>query len=345
MPDSSPGPGVDARPGRATLHDVANRARVSHMTVSRYFRHPEKLSPATFERVKKAVLELQYVPNEVARSLVRGKSDLLSLLVADITNPFFTTLARGVEDEARRHGYALILGNTDESAEQEIRYLQALISRQVTGLVIAPSAGAEEYQTLLLDRNIPLVLVDRGIPGVPADLVRGDTSTGVQALVRHLLEHGHRDVAFVGGNPAISSLQDRLSGYRTVMAEAGLPERVYLGSYLQHSGEETMRALLAGGDLPGAIVAANNTVAAGILVVLREHGLHTPDDIAVACVDEVELSDAVDPFMTVVRQPAFEMGRAAMHMLIERINGFAEPPRERVLPTELIIRRSTMRRG
>ncbi|MEM1117446.1 MAG: substrate-binding domain-containing protein, partial [Bacteroidota bacterium] len=259
----------------------------------------------------------------------------------DITNPFFSTLARGVEDAAREAGYPLILGNTDESAAREREHLGALMSHQINGLVIAPTVGSEAHLRRLAQRRIPFVLVDRRVPGVEADLVRGDTEAGAQQLVRHLVEQGYRRIAFVGGTPQLSSLEDRLGGYRAGVREAGLDEEVRLSGYLLESGRETAEALLADGDLPEAVLAANNVVAAGVLAVFRERGVRVPQDVALACVDEAESSLVVGPLLTVVRQPAFEMGRRAMALLADRIGGAAGPPREVVLPTELVVRHST----
>lgn len=330
---------------KATLQDVADCAGVSHITVSRYFRQPEKLSASTAERVGKAVEALQYVPNAAARSLVSGRSEIVALVVPDITNTFYTRLVRGVEDEARRQGYTLMLGNTDEALDEERRYLSALVSHQVLGVLLAPTVGTEEHLSLVLDHNIPVVLIDREVPGVEADLVRCDTGQGTRQLVCHLADQGHRAIAFVGGDVSLSSLQDRLSGYQHGIKEQGRAEYIYLGRYNRQSGEDITERFIAEEMLPDAIIAANNKVVEGVLATLRRHKLKIPRDIAVTCIDDIEPAAAIDPFLTVVNQSVYQMGQQAMKLLEKRIGGADLPPQERVLPTELVVRRSSLLNG
>lgn len=335
------GPENPAAPeSRSTIVDVAEHAGVSHITVSRYFNQPEKLTPATRVRVERAVAALNYVPNAAAQTLVRGSSNLVALIVPDITNTFFTTLARGVEDAAREEGYTLILGNTDEDRREERAYLELLAAHRVRGVILAPSDASAENVEWVQKRHIPIVLADRELPGVKADVVRADTRWGMYRLVQHLAANGHRDIAFVGGKPELSSLQDRLTGYREGIQEANLKEHVHLGRFDRESGVAIVEELIAAGSLPDAIVAANNKVVVGVLNALRHHGLRVPADVAVACVDDIEPAAAIDPFLTAVEQPAYEMGRQSMEMLLARIRGSNTEPRKRILPVELLIRRS-----
>lgn len=327
----------------SNIIDVAKKAGVSAMTVSRYFNQPSKVAPSTRKRVEEAIEALRYVPNAAARSLVQGRTHTVAAILSDLTNPFFTTLARGIEDTAQEHGYTLFVGNTDESLDKEQHYLDALVSRRVDGLLLSPSPGKSHHLERIEQRGIPIVLIDRRLRGVAADVVRGDSYVGARRLVEHFLEQGYRDVAFVGGQPGISSLEDRLSGYRNAMEEAGLAERVYLGQYDRSSGEDITDMLVEQGNVPEAIVAANNLVAVGVLVALRRHTLRVPDDVGLACFEDLEIAASMDPFLTVAEQPAYEMGRVAMELLIERMNGHRGPPQERVFPVELIVRRSSIR--
>lgn len=320
---------------------MARRAGVSPMTVSRTLNQPEAVSPATRELVLAAVRELGYVPNAVARSLTRGRTDLAALVLPDIQNPFFTTLARGAEDAGLRHGYRLVLCNTDEQAERERDHLRALHSRQVDGVILA-SAG-DSHAATLVERGIPVVLVDREVPGVETDSVLIDHYDGARQLVRHLVQGGYRRLALVGGRPGISSIEARLAGCRDALAEAGLPLEVEPGRLDRASGEAAAARLCDEGRLPEAIVAANNMVAVGVVVELRRRGLRVPHDVALACFGELELASLLDPFLTVVRDPAYEAGRLAMQMLCERLAGFGGPPRRSLLPVELVVRRSTLR--
>ena len=313
------------------------------MTVSRYFNRPEMLAPETYKRVRNAIEQLQYVPNAAARSLISGRTNTVALILADIANPFYTTVARGVEDRAQEHDYTLILGNSDESVEKERRYLDIFISRRVDGVLISSSPGNNHHLELLQKRDIPLVLIDRKVENIDADVVRGDTYTGGQHLTHHLVEQGFRDIALVGGWPGVSSLEERQAGYRLAMEEAGLTPRVYPGRTDHASGEEITERLFRQNNLPEAIIAANNYVAVGTLVALRRLGLRVPEDIALAGFDDIESAALISPFLTVVAQPAYEMGAIAMDRLLERMEGFSGPSRSHLLPTTMIVRQSTRR--
>ncbi len=332
------------------IGEVAERAGVSTMTVSRFFNDPSKLAPATYERVKRAVDELAYVPNAAARSLIRGRSDTVALVVADIRHPFFMALARGVEDAAQAAGYVLFLGNSDETLARERQYLDTVISRRVDGVILAPTHGKRHNLEMLQRRGLPTVLIDRRLPAFDLDVVRGDTFAGGRRLTEHLLEEGYRDIAFVGGDPGVSSLVDRLGGYEAAMAAAGLPPRSRLGRFDQASGERIAEALVSAArrdeaPLPEALIAANNMVALGVLLALRRYGLRVPADIGVAAFDDFDIASLLDPFLTVIRQPAYDIGQEAMRLLLDRFAESDRPTQERVLPVELVVRRSTRRDG
>lgn len=329
----------------SNIKDVAEKAGVSAMTVSRYFNQPEKVASATKKRVRDAIEQLQYVPNGAARSLVQGSTRTVAAIMSDITNPFFTKLARGIEDVAQENGYTLFVGNTDESLEKEQHYLDALISRRVDGLLLSPSPGEKHYLDKIQQRNIPMVLIDRRLDNVPSDVIRGDSYAGGRQLVQHLLGRGYRDILFAGGEPEVSSLKDRLSGYRSAMEEAGLEPTMHLGHYDRQCGERIASTLIENQTLPEAIVAANNLVAVGIFVALRKKSLRVPEDVALVCFEDLEIAALLDPFLTVVEQPAYEMGRAGMEMLLKRMKGFNGPPEERTFPVELIERRSSARQA
>jgi LacI family transcriptional regulator len=314
------------------------------MTVSRSFSRPHMVRASTRERVLKLAHEMGYTPNETARSLVYGRTNTIALILPDIRNPFFTNVARGVEDVAKRYGYTLMLGNTDEHPEEERQYIDALSSRRVDGVIIS-TAGDDDHVELLQQRQIPLVLFDRSIPRIDADLVLADVRDAGRKLVAHLAAQGYREIAFVGGPGGISTLETRLAGCREVAAETGVSLAVHLGRFDQASGEEIVTRLCASGKVPEAIIGANNLVAVGALVALRRHGLRVPEDVGLACFGDLELAALIDPFLTVIRDPEYETGRIAMEMLHERICGHTGPSRTRLLPVELIPRRSTHRNG
>jgi LacI family transcriptional regulator len=327
----------------AKIRDVARLAGVSAMTVSRTLNDPGLVTPATRARVLSAVRELGYIPNGVARSLTQGRTDIIALVVSDIQNPFFTTLSRGAEDVAQRHGYTLMVGNTDERPEKEREYLEALVSRRVDGVILS-TTGADHVR-LLEKRGIPVVLVDRVIPGVEADSVVLDAYDGGRQIAAHLLEQGYRKVMFIGGKHGNSTVEARLAGCRDELRKAGLELPVRLGRLDRASGEELLATLCEENSIPEAIVAANNLVAVGAMVEMRRRGLRVPEDVGLACFGEIELASLLDPFLTVIREPAYEVGRLAMELLHERIRGSKAQPRHEMLPVELVVRRSTRRAG
>ncbi len=324
------------------MSDVARLAGVSTMTVSRVLNDSSAVSPTTRKRVLDAMRELDYVPNAIARSLARGRTDMIALIVSDILNPFFTTLARGVEDRAQRYGYTLVVGNSDEKAEKERRYLDVLLARRIDGVIL--STVGEAHLEVLQQRGIPVVLVDRVIPGADVDSVVHDAYDGGRQIMEHLLERGYREVMFIGGHPRNSTIQDRLAGCRDTMRQAGLSLAVRLGRLDEVSGEEIVASVAAEGPMPEAFVAANNLVAVGAVVELRRQGVGVPQDIGLACFGDLDLASELDPFLTAVREPAYEIGRTAMELLKRRLEGSTEPAHHRVLPVELIARRSTCRR-
>ncbi len=325
----------------AKMSDVARLAGVSTMTVSRVLNDSTAVSPTTRKRVLDAMRELDYVPNAVARSLARGRTDMIALIVSDILNPFFTTLARGVEDRAQRYGYTLVVGNSDEKAEKERRYLDVLLARRIDGVIL--STVGEAHLEVLQQRGIPVVLVDRVIRGAEVDSVVHDAYDGGRQIIEHLLERGYRKVMFIGGHPRNSTIQDRLAGCRDTMRNAGLSLAVRLGRLDEASGEEIAASVAAEGAIPEALVAANNLVAVGAVVELRRQGLCIPQDIGLACFGDLDLASQLDPFLTAVREPAYDLGRTAMELLKRRLEGSTEPAHHRVLPVELIARRSTRR--
>src|SRR5262245_14012622 len=328
-----------------TIQDVAARAGVSAMTVSRVLNQPARVAPATRQRVEQAIRELGFVPNALARQLLRGRTHTIALLVSDISNPFFTQIARVVEDVAQRNGYIVIFGNSDESVEKERQYLHALQGRRIDGLLIAAASNASRSMLdLLTQRGTPFVLIDRAIDGVVADTVIGDNIGGARVLTEHLIRLGHRRIALVGGSREVPTARDRLRGYLAALREHDIepqPALIVEDNYKRDGGERAARLLVAlpPEQRPTAIFAANNFIGVGVIEALREVQLGVPEDIAVVCFDDIELASALHPFLTVVAQPARTFGTIAMQFLLDRLDGTeTAAPRKVVLPPELIVR-------
>ena len=328
-----------------TIRDVAKRAGVAPITASRVVNNPETVSAHTRERVEQAIQELGYVPNRVARSLRLRRTQTLALVVTDITNPFWTTVARGVEDAAQSAGFNVILCNTDESESKQQRYLDVLLQKRVDGILLVPAGASTELGEWIRRQSTPLVMLDRRIRLAQVDVVCGDSEGGAHQLVRHLLSLGHQSIAVLSGPRGVSTAEDRVNGYRRALTEAGLEVRadwVRYGEFGQKSGYVMARQVLATVPPPTALFAANNFIAVGALRALREAGLRVPQDISVVAFDDAVSELVIEPFLTVVDQPAYEMGKRATELLLARLSGSAaNGHQEIVLPTQLAVRRSS----
>lgn len=328
-----------------TIRDVAKKAGVATTTVSRVLNNSGYVSAATRARVEAAIQELGYVPNRVARSLRLKRTNTLALVVTDITNPFWTTVVRGVEDAANAAGFTVILCNTDESPSKQDAYLQVLLQKRVDGILLTPTHSTPEPIALLHRLKMPVVVLDRRVPGAEVDVVRCDSRAGAYQLVRHLLDLGHTRIAALAGPEDVSTSTDRVAGYRRALHEAGLGEEhewVRYGQFTFESGVEGAEEVLDLDPRPTALLAANNFIATGALRVLHEAGLDVPRDMSLVAFDELSCDPSTVPFLTVADQPAYQMGQKATELLIARLsdragNGYQEV----VLPTPIVIRRSS----
>lgn len=327
-----------------TIGDVARRAGVSPVTVSRVINDLGNVSPATRERVEQAIQELGYVPSGVAQSLRSKRTRSLALLVPDIQNSFWTTVARGVEDAAQSKGYSVFLCNTDENPAKQRRYLDVVISQRVDGVIIAPYDSDAANLAQLRDRSIATVVIDRRIDGWDADTVNCDSVAGARALTQHLIGLGHQRIAVITGPANTTTAADRVAGYRLAMAEAGLApdERlIKYGEFRPAVGERLTHELFDAGLAPTAIFAANNVIAIGVIAALEKRQLRVPHDIALVCFDDLPNTSLLFPFFTVAAQPVYEVGVNAAQLLFSRLEAEALlRPRHVVLPTRLVIRHS-----
>jgi LacI family transcriptional regulator len=327
-----------------TINDVARRAGVSPVTVSRVINETGNVSATTQAKVEQAINELGYVPSAMARSLRSKRTRTLALIVSDVTNPFWTTVARGVEDAAQDRGYSVFLYNTDENPAKQQRYLDVVVAQGVDGVMIAPYDSDARNLAKLRRRNLPTVTVDRRIQGWDVDSVYCDSLSGAKALTRHLIDLGHRRIALISGPVSTSTAADRVAGYCVALTEAGMPvdpRLIKQGEYRATSGEELTNQVLDEGLSPTAIFAANNTIAVGVIQALGKHGLRVPQDIALVCFDDLPDVSRLFPFLTVVTQPAYDMGMNAVQLLLSRLDGeVGLRSRRVVLPTRLIVRYS-----
>jgi len=329
----------------ATVRDVAKQAGVAPITVSRVVNNSGYVSEETRARVEAAIADMGYVPNVLARSLRSRRTDTLALILTDISNPFWTTVVRGVEDAASNAGFNVILCNTDESEVKQDKYLRVLLQKQVDGVLLVPARSALEPIKFVKSQDTPVVVLDRLIPDAQADTVRCDSEGGGYQLTHLLLSFGHRRIAVLSGPQGVSTAEDRVAGYRRALTEAGIdidPALVHYGQFSLESGYTMTQQVLAVTPRPSGLFAGNNFIAIGALRALRDAGLQVPEDLALVGFDDLPADLVVDPFLTVVAQPAYEMGRRATELLLARLSGEApEAYQEVVLPTEIIVRQSS----
>jgi LacI family transcriptional regulator len=327
-----------------TLQDVARHAGVAPITVSRVINHSGYVTETVRERVEKSIAELGYVPNTLARSLRSRRTQTIALVITDITNPFFTTVARGVEDTASDSGYMVIICNTDERKQEEQKYMRMLLQRRVDGILLVPTRSGAESIKLAKKQQVSLVVLDRRVSGAVSDVVRCDSESGAYQLANLLVSLGHRRIVILAGAEGISTSDDRVQGFCRALSDAEIDSelQIFHGEFTQESGHQLTLKALSQKPAPTAIFAANNFLAMGSFRAIEEAGLRVPEDIALVGFDDLPPALVISPFLTVASQPAYEMGCRSVQLLLSRIEGKApEEYQEVVLPTELIIRHSS----
>lgn len=334
-----------SEPKSVTLEDVARAAKVSISTVSRAISQPGRVGEKTRQRVLQVIDEMGYVPSRVARRLRmdRGHANLIGLVLPDIQNPFFADLARGVEDVAQKHGYAVFLGNSDEDPRKEQHYLEAMRAESVDGVIVPPISERDEAVAQLSRSGVPVVCVDRRLSIVDTDTVVVDNVRGAYKATDHLIQLGHRRIGFIEGRPEISTSRERMEGYRRALEEHELPfERALVreGDSRQASGARLARELLTVSERPTALLVGNNLMTLGALEASHALGLRIPEELAIVGYDDMPWALALNPPLTAVRQPGYEVGQRAMELLLERINNPTRSNTLVLLQPQLVVRRS-----
>ena len=329
---------------KVTIQEVAMRAGVTAMTVSRVLNESARVAPATRQRVQQAIDELGYIPNALARGLLTGRTRTIGLLVDDISNPYWTAVAHGAEEVAQKNGCSLVLGNIGGSEDRQDELTKTLVGNRVDGLIINAPSGKPLKR--LIQSNYPFVLIGPEHRGIHTDVVRGDVYKGAIGLTRHLLSLGHTRIALLNGPKADFESQQRVRGYTKALTDAGVQfddALVFNGSYAFRGGHQAATAILSlsGKGRPTAIVASNNFLALSAIEMARHFGASIPDDIALVCFDDLVLASIVDPFLTVMSQPARTLGAHASQLLFDHLNSPGTwAPTKLIYPPELIVRRS-----
>jgi len=328
------------------MRDVAQRAGVSISTVSHVVNETRHVSDELRGRVLAAIRELGYQPNTLARSLRRGKTHTIGMIIPDNANPFFAEVARGVEDTSFELGYSVILCNSDGDLHKELMYTSVLAEKRVDGIIFVAAGVSTEHIRALKAQRIPLVVVDRDIPGVAVDSVLTDNARGGELATRHLLELGHRRIGCIAGPSDVTPSADRVAGYRQVLEEFGLPvdERLIVkGDFQYETGCRAMHSLLTLDNPPTAVFACNDMMAIGAIWEAFELRRHVPDEVSVVGFDDVRLASLTNPPLTTVAQPKYEMGALVTKLLVERMRDLDMPARRRVLDVSIMVRQSTGR--
>jgi len=329
------------RSAPTTIRDVASELGMSVATVSRALSQPELLRPETRERVLSVVAKLGYRPNVLARSLRRGQTHAIVLVVPKLS-PFFLEIYAGAEEAAQTAGLAVLLGNSDGKPEREEAYFDQVVSGRADGIIlltgVVPPAYAGGKRALP-----PMVSVLERVQGAEAPVVRIDHRSASAEVTKHLIDLGHRRIAHIAGTPNAASSAHRIGGYKDALAAAGIPfdaELVVEGDFSMQSGADAMERLLQLEDPPTGVFAGNDEMAFGAVKTARSHGLSVPEDLSMVGFDDQTTAAFYNPPLTTIHTPCRELGRRSTQELVEQIAG-REVTEEVVLPTKLVVRDST----
>ena len=349
------------RQGHPTLHDVAAEAGVSRATAARALGGYGRASEEARSRVNAAAARLGYRPNTLARSMITGTTKTIGVVIADIQLAFFGQAVRGISDAAHAEGFEVILANTDEDVAEERAAVDLLVGKRVDGLIVAPADSAEtDHLKEALGRGIPILLLDRGAAGLHCDVVRVDNQRAARNAVNHLIRLGHRRVAIViEGTSALPADQIltahpdaasampstlREAGWAAALRGAGLPvtdDLIRRARYDRADACAAVAAAIGGPDRPTALLTTDETMTLGAIDAILDAGLHVPGDISIIAFDDSPWTTIVQPPLTVVAQPVYELGATATRRLLARLAGDDGPPQTVVLETRLILRGST----
>lgn len=329
---------------QVTLREVAERAGVHAGTVSRAL-NPETrdlVNAETARRVDAAVEELGYRPNPLARGLKTRRSLTVGVVVPDLTNPLFPPIVRGIEDRLDREGYTALLTNTDGDPERERRSINTMLGRQVDGFILAAATRTDAVVAELVADKTPLVLVNRRVDDKRVAAVVADDRTGIRLAVAHLAELGHRVVGHVAGPSVTSTGRARRDSFRSAARSYRLQAHVVTAdAFTEPAGAVAARALLEEHPDVTGIVAGNDLIALGCLDALKERGLRCPDDVSIVGFNDMPFVDRIDPPLTTVRVPHYELGERAAELLLQRMRGDGKRAQQLLVDVELLVRGST----
>lgn len=330
-----------------SIKKIAEAAGVSTATVSRVLNGSDKVREDTAKRVMDIVEEMDYRLDHVARRMKVKATDslVIGLIITDIGNPFFSNVAKGVEDIAFKNRHVLMICNTNESPEKEKFFLNSLLSEKVSGVIIVPTIGNGNdafLKKLVLD-GFPMVTVDRRIKNLNVDTVSINNEAGGYQATQRLIQNGHNRIGIICGIRGLSNTEDRLKGYRRALRDAGISfsdELVTFGNYVENGGRDGMRQLLNLKNPPTAVFSTNNLMTLGCIKEIYNRRISIPDEMALVGFDDSTWAEALIPPLTTIKQPGYELGINAAELLIKRLNNSDTSKMNIVLNTELVIRES-----
>ncbi|MCB2292193.1 LacI family transcriptional regulator [Clostridium algoriphilum] len=327
---------------KVTMKDIAEMAGVSKATVSMVMNKKDSsISNETRNRILKIAKKMSYIPNSIARSLSTKKSGTIGIILPDITNPFFSEMARAVEDEAERLDYNLMICNTDNDIHKEEKYIQLLISKLIDGIIFMSGGKSNESITLLKNNNVPFVLVDRYIEGYKDDYgVFSLNNQGIKDGIKYLYEKGMRKIVFVKGSENLEVSKQRLDGYIDAMKNYGIYNEKYIfeGDFNVKGGIIATEKIIGTFNNLDAILYSNDMMALGGMKILLRNGYKIPNDISVIGFDNIHISAVIEPELTTIAQPIYKMGEKACSILINVINGEIPTEKQVYFKTNLIVR-------
>jgi LacI family transcriptional regulator len=327
---------------KPTMSDVARLAGVGTMTVSRVLSGTVSVSADTAKRVQTAIEQLKYRPNALARAFRGQRSHTIGLIIPYLYDPFFANCAHAVTMVAKQHGYSVIITTSDEDPDSEYADAEQMLERHVDGLMVIPTKLRETRLTPGLFGKTPVVAFDRPLPDPAIDVVLVQNTSGARRIVEHLIEHGHKRIAFMGLSRSLFTINARFLGYRRALQDAGLKEDAFFGCETEDETTQTLSEKLKGANAPTAVLTSNTLVTRFVLSSTMRLGIKIPNDLALAGFDDFDGAEFTAPPVTVVRQPSLEMGRVATNLLFDRIsrNETSHTGNRIILPVEIVLRRS-----
>jgi len=327
---------------KPTMSDVARLAGVATMTVSRVLSGNAYVSTESTQRVLRAVEQLKYRPNELARAFRDQRSHSIGLIIPCLNEPFFATCAHAVTSVAKEHGYHVIITTTAEDPKTEYAEAERMLGRHVDGLVVIPSKFRQSRLTRSLFGRTPVVTFDRPVPDPSLDVVMVQNTAGARRIVEHLIEHGHKHIAHLSLSRSFFTINARYLGYRRAMLKAGLEPDASFECATEQETLEILKKKMESSQPPTALFTSNTKVTRYTLNAVARLGINIPNDLALVGFDDFDMAEVTSPPLTVVRQPAYEMGRAATKLLFDRITGGETPyvGNRIVLPVEIVLRNS-----